>query len=115
MTGPVRLVSADLEHDIATLPAASDSLECRPGLGERKNRVDLRAKLARVHERSQLQQLLVVGFDDEVDRARHLLCDRDHALASGDRAATSVEDQIDRPAPPPPFPPGGAAAAAALR
>src|SRR5207249_3346014 len=44
------------------------------------------------------QQLLVVGFDDEVDRARHLLCDRDHALASGDLAATSVEDKIDRPA-----------------
>jgi len=42
--------------------------------------------------------LLVVGFDDEVDRARHLLCDRHHALASGDLAATSVEDQIDRPA-----------------
>ena len=34
--------------------------------------------------RSQLQQLLVVGFDDEVDRARRLLCDRDHAFAGGD-------------------------------
>src|SRR6266511_4084798 len=93
-----RLVSANLEHDLATLPAARDSLERRQGLRERKNRVDLRAKLACVHERSQLQQLLVVGFDDEVDRARHLLCDRDHALASRDLAATSVEDQIDRTA-----------------
>src|SRR4029453_17951232 len=92
--GPTRrLVSANLEHDLATLPAARDSLERRPGLGERKNRVDLRAKLACVHERSQLQQLPVVGFDDEVARARHLLCDRDHALASGDLATTSVEDQ----------------------
>src|SRR6266540_4174260 len=54
-----RLVSANLEHDLATLPAARDSLERRPGLRERKNRVDLRAKLACVHERSQLQQLLV--------------------------------------------------------
>src|SRR5947208_14960080 len=89
-----RLVSANLEHDLATLPAARDSLERRPGLGERKNRVDLRTKLACVHERSQLQQLLVVGFDGEVDRARHLLCDRYHALASRDVAATSVEDQI---------------------
>src|SRR5919198_5856940 len=93
-----RLVSANLEHDLATLPAARDSLECRPGIRERKDRVDLRAKLACVHERSQLQQLLVVGFDDEVDRARHLLCDRDHALAGGVLAATSVEDQIDRAA-----------------
>src|SRR6266536_3295376 len=66
-----RLVSANLEHDLATLPAARDSLERRLGLRERKNRVDLRAKLACVHEQSQLQQLLVVGFDDEVDRARH--------------------------------------------
>src|SRR5215218_6674899 len=88
-----RLVSANLEHDLATLPAGRDSLERRPGLRKRKNRVDLRAKLACVHERSQLQQLLVVGFDDEVDRARHLLCDRDHALASRDLAAASVEDQ----------------------
>src|SRR5262249_46794626 len=93
-----RLVSANVEHDLATLPAFRDSLERRPGLRERKNRVALRAKLACVHERSQLQQLLVVGFDDEVDRARHLLCDRDHALALGDLAATSVEDQIDRTA-----------------
>src|SRR5207247_5010283 len=93
-----RLVSANLEHDLATLPAAPDSLERRPGLRERKNRVVLRAKLACVHERCQLRQLLVVGFDDEVDRARCLLCDRDHALASGDLAATSVEDQIDRTA-----------------
>src|SRR5919109_811453 len=38
-----RLVSANLEHDLATLPAARDSLERRPGLRERKNRVDLRA------------------------------------------------------------------------
>ena len=60
---PAGLVSANLEHDLATLPAARDSLERRPGLRERKNRVDLRAKLACVHERSQLQQLLVVGFD----------------------------------------------------
>src|SRR5438876_8061242 len=90
-----RLVSANLEHDLATLPAARDSLERRQGLRERKNRVDLRTKLACVHERSQLQQLLVVGFDDEVNRARHLLCDRDHALAGGDLAATGVEDQID--------------------
>src|SRR5262249_37475207 len=94
----VTSVSADLEHDLATLPAARESLERCPGLRERKNRVDLRAKLARVYERSQLQQLLVVGFDNEVDRARHLLCDCDHALASRDLAATSVEDQIDRTA-----------------
>src|SRR5213075_2444659 len=93
-----RLVSADLEHHLAPLPAGRDSLERRPGLGERKDRVDLRAKLACVHERSQLQQLLVVGFDDEVDRARRLLCNRDHALAGGDLASTGVEDQIDRPA-----------------
>ncbi len=93
-----RLVRGNLEHDLATLPAARDSLERGLSLRERKNRVDLRAKLACVHERSQLQQLLVVGFDDEVDRARLLLCDRDHALASGDLAATSVEDQIDRTA-----------------
>src|ERR671922_2397903 len=93
-----RLVSANLEHDLATLPAARDSLERRPGLREPKKRVDLRAKLACIHERSQLQQLLAVGFDDEVDRARHLLCDRDHALASGDLAAASVEHQIDRTA-----------------
>src|SRR5215213_8869817 len=86
-----RLVSADLEYDLATLPAASDSIERRRGPRERKDRVDLRAKLAYVHERSQLQQLRVVGFDDEVDRVRHLLCDRDHALANGDLAATSVE------------------------
>src|SRR6059058_1123223 len=93
-----RLVSANLEHDLAALPAARDSLERRPRLRERKDRVDLSAKLACVHERSQLQQLHVVGFDDEVDRAWHLLCDRDHALARGDLAATSVEDQIDWPA-----------------
>ena len=31
-----RLVSANLEHDLATLPAARDSLERRPGLRERK-------------------------------------------------------------------------------
>src|SRR5205809_2158236 len=93
-----RLVSANLEHDLATLPAGRDSLECRPGLRERKDRVDLRAKLACVHERSQLQQLLVVGFDDEVDRAQRLLCNRDHALAGGELASTGVEDQIDRPA-----------------
>src|SRR5438477_13081245 len=86
---PAGLVGANLEHDLATLPAGRDSLERRPGLRQRKNRVDLRAKLACLHERSQLQQLLVVGFDDEVDRARHLLSDRDHALASGDLAATS--------------------------
>ena len=73
-------------------------LERRPDLRERENRVDLRAKLACIHERSQLQQLLLVGFDDEVDRARHLLCDRYNALAGGDLAATSVEDQIDRTA-----------------
>src|SRR6266700_7048868 len=83
-----RLVSANLEPDLATLPAARDSLERRPGLRERKDRVDLRAKLACIHERSQLQQLLAVGFDDEVDRARCLLRDRDHALASGELAAT---------------------------
>src|SRR5436190_22149717 len=93
-----RLVRGNLEHDLATLPAARDSLERGPGLREGKNRVDLRAKLACVHERSQLQQLLVVGFDDEVDRARRLLCDRDHALASGDLAATSVKNEIDRTA-----------------
>src|SRR5262245_28597594 len=80
-----------LEHDLATLPAARDSLERRPGLRERIDRVDLRAQLACGHERRQLRQLLVVGFDDEVGRARYLLCDRDHALASGDLAATSVE------------------------
>ena len=73
--------SANLEHDLRA-SRGRDSLERRPGLRERKNRVDLRVKLACVHERSQLQQLLAVGFDDEVDRARHLLCDRDHALAS---------------------------------
>src|SRR6185436_2693468 len=71
-----RLVSTNLEHDLATLPAARDSLERRPGLRERKNRVDLRSKRTCVHERSQLQQLIVVGLDDEIDRARHLLCDR---------------------------------------
>src|SRR4029453_16201083 len=86
-----RLVTANLQHDLATLPAARDSLERRQGLRERKNRVDLRAKLVCVRERSQLQQLLVVGFDDEVDRARHLLCDRDHALASGALAAARLE------------------------
>ena len=60
LTGPVRLVSANLEHDLATLPAARDSLKRRPGLRERKNRVDLRAQLACVRERCQLQQLLMV-------------------------------------------------------
>src|SRR5436190_5734216 len=94
-TGPA-LVSAVLEHDLATLPAGRESLERRPGLRERKDRIDLRAKLARVHERCQLQQLLVVGFDDEIGRARHLVCDRDHALACGDLAAPSVKDEIDR-------------------
>src|SRR5215831_19936880 len=89
---------ANLEHDLAALPAGRDSLERRRGLRERKNRVDLRAKLACVHERFQLQQLLAIGFDDEVERARHLFCDRDHALAGGDVAATSVEDEIDRAA-----------------
>ena len=61
-----RRVSANLEHDFATLPVARDSLERRPGLCQRKNRVDLRTKLVCVHQRFQLQQLLVVGFDDEV-------------------------------------------------
>src|SRR5437762_14068029 len=37
---PRRLVRANLEHDLATLPAARDSLERRPCLPERKNRVD---------------------------------------------------------------------------
>ena len=46
-----RLVSASLEHDLATLPAGRDSFERCPGLRERKDRVDLRAKLACVHER----------------------------------------------------------------
>src|SRR5690242_15530491 len=64
---------ADLEHDLAALPAARDSLECRTGLCERKDRVDLGAKLACVHERFQFEQLLAVGLDDEVGRARHLL------------------------------------------
>src|SRR6476469_8906140 len=91
--GTHRLVGAKLEHDLAPLPAGLDSLESRPGLRERKNRVDLHAKLACIHELSQLQQLLAVGLDDEVDRARHLLCDRDHALASRHLAATRVEDQ----------------------
>src|SRR5215831_9172435 len=89
---------ANLEHDLAALPAGRDSLERCRGLRERKNRVDLRAKLACVQERSQLEQLLVVWFDDEVERARYLLCDRDHALAGGDIDAASVEDQIDRTA-----------------
>src|SRR4051794_8046346 len=92
------LASANLEHDLATLAAGRDSLERRLGLRERKDRVDLRAKLACVHERAQLQQLLVVGFDDEVDRARHLLCDRDHPLGGGNLAATGVEDQVGRTA-----------------
>ena len=64
-----RLVSADLDHNLPTFPVARDSLERRPGLRDRENRVDLRAKLAGVDECSQLQQLLVVGFDNEVGRA----------------------------------------------
>src|SRR5436190_12322136 len=80
---PAGLVGANLEHDLATLPAGRDSLERRPSLRQRKNRVDLGAKLACLHERSQLQQLLMVGLDDEVDRARRLLCDRDHARPAG--------------------------------
>src|SRR5215211_9420881 len=35
-----RLVSANLEHDLATRPAARDPLERRAGLRARKNRVD---------------------------------------------------------------------------
>jgi hypothetical protein len=92
------LVAANLQHDLAMLPAGRDSLERRRGLREWKDRVDFHAKLAGVHERRQLRQLLAVRFDDEVDRARSLLCDRDHALGGVDLAATSVEDQIDRPA-----------------
>ena len=78
------------------LPVARDPLERRPGLRERKDRVDLRAKLACVRERSQLHQLFAVGLDDEVDRTGRLLCDRDRALAGGDLAAAGVEDEIGR-------------------
>src|SRR5262245_1806626 len=84
-----RLVRGNLEHDLATLPAARDSLERRLRPREGEDRVDFRAKLPCVHQRTQLQQLLVVGLDDEVGRARHLLCDRDNALAGGYVAATS--------------------------
>src|SRR5918994_3807498 len=55
-----RLVSANLEHDLATLPVARESLERHPPFRERKNRVDLRTKLACVHERAQVAQLLLV-------------------------------------------------------
>src|SRR4051794_9829742 len=92
------LIRADLEDHLATLAARRQSLERGPRRRERKDRVDLRAKLPRVHERCQLQQLLLVGLDDEVGRARHLLRDRDHAGASGNLAAASVEDEIGRPA-----------------
>src|SRR5262249_26165388 len=88
---------SNLEHDLAPLPGGRNPLERRPGLREREDRIDFRAKLARVHQGAQLQQLVAVGFDYEVRRAGHLLYDRDHALASGYLAATSVEDQVDLP------------------
>jgi len=66
---PRPLASANLEHDLAPLPAGRNPLERRPSLREREDRVDFRAKLACVHQRAQLQQLLVVGFDNEVGRA----------------------------------------------
>ena len=75
-----------------------------PGAATRSNaarasvsgKTESTSKLACVHHRAQLQQLLAVGLDDEIGRAGHVLHDRDHALAGGHLAAASVEHQVDR-------------------
>ena len=63
------LATANFEYDLAPLAWGRNPFEGRLRLCEREDRVDFRAKLARVHQRGQLQQLLVVGFDNEVGRA----------------------------------------------
>ena len=50
--------------------------ECRLGLGKREHRIDLGPQVAGAGEPGQLEQLFMVGLDDEVVGARCLGGDR---------------------------------------